>query len=133
MGMDISSHSSCDFSTITINGESKERRTIEEIIRNYYDREDGETTPRFECLVFGCVLVIDQINALTNDVMFSFFANQSNSLQLDSDDLEQIDIDDLEEMDLKWQVAMLTMRVKGFLNKTGRNLNLYGKETVGYC
>ncbi|GJX16921.1 hypothetical protein Tco_0217753 [Tanacetum coccineum] len=37
-----------------------------------------------------------------DDVMFSFFANQSNSLQLDNDDLEQIDTDDLEEMDLKW-------------------------------
>ncbi|GKE90433.1 hypothetical protein Tco_1567908 [Tanacetum coccineum] len=47
-----------------------------------------------------------------DDVMFSFFANQSNSSQLDNEDLEQIDTDDLEEMDLKWQVAMLTMRVE---------------------
>ncbi|GJX55245.1 ribonuclease H-like domain-containing protein [Tanacetum coccineum] len=47
-----------------------------------------------------------------DDVMFSFFANQSNSPQLDNEDLEQIDTDDLEEMDLKWQVAMLTMRVE---------------------
>ncbi|GJX08131.1 ribonuclease H-like domain-containing protein [Tanacetum coccineum] len=43
---------------------------------------------------------------------FSFFVNQSNSPQLDNEDLEQIDTDDLEEMDLKWQVAMLTMRVE---------------------
>ncbi|GJV35593.1 ribonuclease H-like domain-containing protein [Tanacetum coccineum] len=68
----------------------------------------------------------------TNDVMFSFFANQSNSPQLDNEDLEKIDTDDLEEMDLKWQVAMLTMRVKRFLKKTGRNLNFNGKETVGF-
>ncbi|GKB68173.1 ribonuclease H-like domain-containing protein, partial [Tanacetum coccineum] len=47
-----------------------------------------------------------------DDVMFSFFANQSNAPQLDNEDLEQIDADDLKEMDLKWQVAMLTMRVK---------------------
>ncbi|GJT64608.1 ribonuclease H-like domain-containing protein [Tanacetum coccineum] len=55
-----------------------------------------------------------QASSLTyvNDVMFSFFANQSNSSQLDNEDLEQIDTDDLEEMDLKWQVAMLTMRVE---------------------
>nr|GFB37762.1 hypothetical protein [Tanacetum cinerariifolium] len=32
-----------------------------------------------------------------------------------------IDIDDLEEMDLKWQMAMLTMRSRRFLQKTGRN------------
>ncbi|GJZ46537.1 ribonuclease H-like domain-containing protein [Tanacetum coccineum] len=67
-----------------------------------------------------------------DDVMFSFFANQSNSTQLDNEDLEQIDNDDLEEMNLKWQVAMLTMRVKRFLKKTGRNLNFNGKETVGF-
>ncbi|GJX33771.1 ribonuclease H-like domain-containing protein [Tanacetum coccineum] len=65
-------------------------------------------------------------------VMFSFFANQSNSPQLDNEDLEQIDTDDLKEMDLKWQVAMLTMRVKRFLKKTGRNLNFNGKKTVGF-
>ncbi|GKA28050.1 ribonuclease H-like domain-containing protein [Tanacetum coccineum] len=45
---------------------------------------------------------------------------------------DDIDTDDLEEMDLKWQVAMLTMRVKRFLKKTGRNLNFNGKETVGF-
>ncbi|GKG05666.1 ribonuclease H-like domain-containing protein [Tanacetum coccineum] len=67
-----------------------------------------------------------------DDVMFSFFANQSNSPQLDNEDLEQIDTDDLKEMDLKWQVAMLTMRVKRFLKKTRRNLNFNGKETVSF-
>ncbi|GKD91052.1 hypothetical protein Tco_1366559, partial [Tanacetum coccineum] len=46
-----------------------------------------------------------------DDVMFSFFANQSNASHLENEDLEQIDADDLKEMDLKWQVAMLTMRV----------------------
>ncbi|GJZ79890.1 hypothetical protein Tco_0644727 [Tanacetum coccineum] len=67
-----------------------------------------------------------------DDVMFSFFANQSNSPQLDNEDLEQIDTNDLEEIDLKWQVAVLTMRVKRFLKKTRRNLNFNGKETVGF-
>ncbi|GJX38074.1 hypothetical protein Tco_0251377 [Tanacetum coccineum] len=37
----------------------------------------------------------------TDDLMFSFFANQSISPQLDDEDLEQIDHDDLEEIDLK--------------------------------
>nr|GFA65146.1 hypothetical protein [Tanacetum cinerariifolium] len=36
--------------------------------------------------------------------------SQSNSHQLENDDLKQIDADDLEEMDLKWQMAMLTMK-----------------------
>ncbi|GKA89390.1 hypothetical protein Tco_0811202 [Tanacetum coccineum] len=38
--------------------------------------------------------------------------NKSDLDTLNNEDMEQIDNDDLEEMDLKWQVAMLTMRVK---------------------
>ncbi|GKF27041.1 hypothetical protein Tco_0082935, partial [Tanacetum coccineum] len=58
-----------------------------------------------------------------------------NNMKLDNEDLEQIDADDLEEMDLKflkWQVAMLTMRVKRFIKKTGMKLDLNDKETVGF-
>nr|GEZ73657.1 hypothetical protein [Tanacetum cinerariifolium] len=39
----------------------------------------------------------------TDEVIHSFFANQSSAPQLDCDDLEQIDDDGLEEMDFKWQ------------------------------
>ncbi|GKC41099.1 hypothetical protein Tco_1058821 [Tanacetum coccineum] len=51
---------------------------------------------------------------------------------MDDEDLEQIDHDDLEEMDLKWQVAMLSIRVKQFYKKTGRKLIFNGKEPGGY-
>ncbi|GKF36430.1 hypothetical protein Tco_0113188, partial [Tanacetum coccineum] len=69
-------------------------------------------------------------SSYTDDRMFSFFANQSNSLQLDDEDLEHIDHDDLEEMNLKWQVAMLSMKVKRFYKKTRRKLNFNSKEPV---
>ncbi|GKA96205.1 putative ribonuclease H-like domain-containing protein [Tanacetum coccineum] len=42
---------------------------------------------------------------------YSLLANQSSCPQLDHEDLEQIDEYDLEEMDLKWQVAMILMRM----------------------
>ncbi|GJR47629.1 hypothetical protein Tco_1315732 [Tanacetum coccineum] len=51
---------------------------------------------------------------------------QSSSPQLVNEDLEQIYPDDLEEMDLKWQMAMLTMRARRFLKKTGRKINING-------
>nr|GEV39335.1 hypothetical protein [Tanacetum cinerariifolium] len=71
-------------------------------------------------------------SSYANDVIFSFFASQSNTPQLDNEDLEQIGTDDLEEMDLKWQMAMITMRVRKFIKKIGRNLNFNGKEPVGF-
>ncbi|GJW93922.1 putative ribonuclease H-like domain-containing protein [Tanacetum coccineum] len=59
-------------------------------------------------------------------------SNEPSSPQLDDEDLEQIYHDDLEEIDLKWQVAMLSMRVKRFYKKTRRKLIFNGKETVGF-
>nr|GEU32907.1 putative ribonuclease H-like domain-containing protein [Tanacetum cinerariifolium] len=38
----------------------------------------------------------------------------------------------MEEMDLRWQMAMLTMRARRFLKKTGRKLNGNGNETIGF-
>ncbi|GJY46479.1 ribonuclease H-like domain-containing protein [Tanacetum coccineum] len=43
-----------------------------------------------------------------------------------------IDEYDLEEMDLKWQVAMISMRMKKFYKKTGRKLQFDAKEPVGF-
>ncbi|GKB16481.1 putative ribonuclease H-like domain-containing protein [Tanacetum coccineum] len=50
---------------------------------------------------------------------YFLLANQSSCPQLDHEDLEQLDEFDLEEMDLKWQVAMISMRMKKFYKKTG--------------
>ncbi|GJS47893.1 putative ribonuclease H-like domain-containing protein [Tanacetum coccineum] len=52
--------------------------------------------------------------------------------QLENEDLKQINPDDLEEMDLKWQMAMLTMRARRFLKKTGRNLGVNGTDTISF-
>nr|GEV36994.1 ribonuclease H-like domain-containing protein [Tanacetum cinerariifolium] len=54
------------------------------------------------------------------------------NLKLDNEDLEQIDTNDLKEIYLRWQPVMITMRVKMFIKKTGRNLDLIGKDTVGF-
>ncbi|GJX73296.1 retrotransposon protein, putative, ty1-copia subclass [Tanacetum coccineum] len=43
--------------------------------------------------------------------------SQPNSPQLSQEDLEQINPDDLEEMDLQWEMAMLTIRARRFINE----------------
>nr|GEY24901.1 hypothetical protein [Tanacetum cinerariifolium] len=55
---------------------------------------------------------LPNVDSLSNAVIYSFFASQYTSPQLDNKDLKQIDVDDLEEMDLRWQMAMLTMRAR---------------------
>nr|GEV46466.1 ribonuclease H-like domain-containing protein [Tanacetum cinerariifolium] len=64
------------------------------------------------------VSTLPNVDTLSDAIIYSFFVSQSNSPQLDNDDLKQIDADDLEEMDLKWQMAMLTTRARRFLHRT---------------
>ncbi|GJZ90767.1 putative ribonuclease H-like domain-containing protein, partial [Tanacetum coccineum] len=75
---------------------------------------------------------LPNIESLSDAVIYSFFASQSNNSQLDNKYLKQIDPGDLEEMDLKWQMAMLTMRARRFLKKTGRNLGVNRTDTIGF-
>nr|GEX99661.1 hypothetical protein [Tanacetum cinerariifolium] len=75
---------------------------------------------------------LPNVDSLNNAVIYSFFASQSFSPLLDNKDLKQIDVDDLEEMDLRWQMAMLTMRAKRFLQKTGINLGANGSTSMGF-
>ncbi|GJT59557.1 putative ribonuclease H-like domain-containing protein [Tanacetum coccineum] len=75
---------------------------------------------------------LPDVDSLSDAVIYSFFASQSNSSQLDNEVLKQSDPDDLEEIDLKWQMAMLTMRARRFLKKTGRNLGVNGTDTIGF-
>nr|GFD37355.1 ribonuclease H-like domain-containing protein [Tanacetum cinerariifolium] len=75
---------------------------------------------------------LPNVDSFSNVVIYSFFTSQSSSPQLDNKDLKQIYVDDLEEMDLRWQMAMLTMRAKRFLQKTGINLGANGPTSMGF-
>ncbi|GKB54583.1 ribonuclease H-like domain-containing protein [Tanacetum coccineum] len=71
------------------------------------------------------VAFVSENTRSTNDVSTAYgVSNPSN--------LEQLDEFDLEEMDLKWQVAMISMRMKKFYKKTGRKLQFDAKEPVGF-
>nr|GEV15343.1 putative ribonuclease H-like domain-containing protein [Tanacetum cinerariifolium] len=45
---------------------------------------------------------------------------------------KKIDVDDLEEMDLRWQMAMLTIRARRFIQKTGINLSAKGPTSMSF-
>nr|GEV35579.1 hypothetical protein [Tanacetum cinerariifolium] len=78
------------------------------------------------------VSALPNVDTLSNAIIYSFLASQYNSPQLDNDDLKQIDADDPEEMDLKWQMVMLTVRARQFLQRTGRNLKENGPTLMGF-
>nr|GEU38302.1 hypothetical protein [Tanacetum cinerariifolium] len=69
---------------------------------------------------------------LSDAVISLFFASQPSSPQLVHEDLKQIHPDDMEEMDLRLKMAILTMRARRFLKRTGRKLTINVNETIGF-
>ncbi|GJS25345.1 ribonuclease H-like domain-containing protein [Tanacetum coccineum] len=62
--------------------------------------------------------------------------NSNNNISINEADnttygVKQIDPDDLEEMDLQWEMAMLTIRARKFIKRTGRKLDVNGQR-VGF-
>ncbi|GJU67574.1 ribonuclease H-like domain-containing protein [Tanacetum coccineum] len=72
------------------------------------------------------------VENLSDVVIYSFFSSQQSIPQLDNEDLQQIHLDDLEEMDLRWNIAMLTMRARRFLQNTRRKLDMANKERIRF-
>ncbi|GJR66229.1 putative ribonuclease H-like domain-containing protein [Tanacetum coccineum] len=71
------------------------------------------------------------LDNLCDAVICAFLASHPNSPQLSQEDLEQLHHDDLVEMDLQWEMAMLTIRARRFIKRTGKKLNINGQR-VGF-
>ena len=69
---------------------------------------------------------------LPSDAALEAFFSSHVHTQLINDDLEQVSPDDLEEMDIKWQMAMLTMRAKRFIQRTKRNFASRREDKAGF-
>nr|GEX85113.1 uncharacterized mitochondrial protein AtMg00810-like [Tanacetum cinerariifolium] len=52
--------------------------------------------------------------SLSHDTVCAYIATQSNGSYIKYEDMTQIDEDDIEEMDIKWNMALLSMRVDRF-------------------
>nr|GEV36730.1 retrovirus-related Pol polyprotein from transposon TNT 1-94 [Tanacetum cinerariifolium] len=66
------------------------------------------------------------------DVLQSFVTDTKPEQQLAYKDFKQIEKLDLEEMDLKWQMAMLSVRVHKFEQKAGRKIDFDKKESARF-
>nr|GEV87799.1 hypothetical protein [Tanacetum cinerariifolium] len=68
----------------------------------------------------------------TQNISFvsSFNTDSTNEPVSAAASVSAIDADDLEEIDLKWQMAMLTVRARGFLHRTVRNLRANGPTSM---
>ncbi|GKA64166.1 ribonuclease H-like domain-containing protein [Tanacetum coccineum] len=66
-----------------------------------------------------------------DNTAYGVSAAHTQSNPTSGDNLKQIDPDDLEEIDLQWEMAMLTIRARRFIKRTGRKLDVNGQR-VGF-
>nr|GEU74300.1 retrovirus-related Pol polyprotein from transposon TNT 1-94 [Tanacetum cinerariifolium] len=71
--------------------------------------------------------VAQGFSSYVDELMFSFFANQSSSRQLDNEDLEQIDQDDLEEMGLNGRDCR-SAKNSGNMSRDAGNAGYRGRD-----
>ncbi|GJY43481.1 ribonuclease H-like domain-containing protein [Tanacetum coccineum] len=111
-----------------------EKLLMEAIEKRYGGNKESKKVQRtllkqqYENFVGSSSKIMDQTFDSTNS---NISTNEADNTAYGVKDLEQIDPDDLEEMDLQWEMAMLTIRARRFIKRTGRKLDVNGQR-VGF-
>nr|GEX68980.1 ribonuclease H-like domain-containing protein [Tanacetum cinerariifolium] len=69
---------------------------------------------------------------IMKDVLYSFVAENEPTQQLAYKDFEQVDQLEMEELDIKWQMAMLSLRINKIQKKAGRKIYFNNKDSAGF-
>nr|GEZ38719.1 hypothetical protein [Tanacetum cinerariifolium] len=91
------------------------------------ENEDGNTS----CVPTASINVPTasaSVATICQDTACAYIASQSSDSQIKFKDINQIDKDDIEEMDIKWNMALLRMRVDKFWKKTGKKISIQGSN-----
>nr|GEV81749.1 reverse transcriptase domain-containing protein [Tanacetum cinerariifolium] len=70
--------------------------------------------------------------SIMKDVLHSFVAENEPTQQLAYEDFKQVDQLEMEELDIKWQMAMLSLRINKFQKKSGRKINFNNKDSARF-
>nr|GFA02719.1 hypothetical protein [Tanacetum cinerariifolium] len=92
---------------------------------NKTDLEEHSLDDLFNNIKIHKAKVKSSSSTSTQNIAFLSSSNTAASVSA-------IDADDLEEIDLKWQMAMLTVRARRFLQRTGRNLKANEPTSIGF-
>ncbi|GJT08488.1 ribonuclease H-like domain-containing protein [Tanacetum coccineum] len=70
--------------------------------------------------------------SVSDNTVYAFMVENSNSSNVLHQDLEQIHEDDLEVIDMKWQLSFLSVRAKKYYQRTGKKIFINGNDIAGY-
>ncbi|GJU51014.1 ribonuclease H-like domain-containing protein [Tanacetum coccineum] len=75
---------------------------------------------------------VDVSGNVLENVLHSFVAESDPQQQITYEDFDQIGKLDLEELDIKWQMAMLSVRINRFEKKAGRKFKFNNKDAARF-
>ncbi|GJV46272.1 ribonuclease H-like domain-containing protein [Tanacetum coccineum] len=109
---------------------SQNSQNVAFVSSNSTNSNSNSSTNEADNTTYGVNAAHTQSNPTSRDnlsdvVICAFIASRPNSPQLAREDLEQID---LEEIDLQWEMAMLMIRARRFIKRTGRKLDVNGQR-----
>nr|GEU57375.1 hypothetical protein [Tanacetum cinerariifolium] len=94
-------------------------------------KSSSSTSPTIQNIAF----MSSQTTDSTNESVSAVTSVSATSTKVHISALPNVDTlnaHDLEEMDLSWQMAMLTIRARRVLQRTGRNLGSNGTTSIGF-
>nr|GEV59599.1 hypothetical protein [Tanacetum cinerariifolium] len=110
-------------------GNKESKKVQKALLKQQYENFNKNSSEGLDQIYDRLQKLISQLEIHRETI---FMEDLNLNPQLDNEDLQQIDANDLEEIDLKWQMAMLTMRARRCLKKTGRKVGANGSETIGF-
>ncbi|GJX73828.1 ribonuclease H-like domain-containing protein [Tanacetum coccineum] len=75
---------------------------------------------------------LDRSDNVMECVLHSFVAENEQDQDMIYEDFDQVDQLEMEEMDLKWQMAMLSLRINRFEKKAGRKMNYNNQQPARF-
>nr|GEY37342.1 ribonuclease H-like domain-containing protein [Tanacetum cinerariifolium] len=70
--------------------------------------------------------------SIMEDGLYLFVVENELTQQLAYEDFEQVDQLEMEELDIKWQMAMLSLRINKFQKKAGKKINFNNKDSARF-
>ncbi|GJR07883.1 putative ribonuclease H-like domain-containing protein [Tanacetum coccineum] len=113
-------------------GNKTSSRFLVHDVRAFLNHEDQARSGQILALRI-CVYNLESLQMMQKALcIINYAANVAFVYENQQSVTNDLDEFNLEEMDLKWQVAMISIRMKNFYKKTGRKLQFDAKEPVGF-
>nr|GFC88549.1 ribonuclease H-like domain-containing protein [Tanacetum cinerariifolium] len=101
-------------------------RSLELDVRIGHNYGVKAAAPIYSAFTFGCS------DNIMEYVLHSFVAENDPDQDMIYKDFDQVDQIEMEELDLKWQLAMLSLRINKFEKKAGRKMNYNNKQLARF-